>query len=120
MGKIAARRVAQVNVLGVGVHAVDMQKAALILKSRIRENAKGYVCLMGVHGIMEAQRDPGLKLIFAEAALVAPDGMPTVWMGHLQGFSAQSLRPGSNGGRHWWSGVSELHSFLLRRGYRCR
>jgi N-acetylglucosaminyldiphosphoundecaprenol N-acetyl-beta-D-mannosaminyltransferase len=37
---------------------------------------------------MEAQRDPTLKSIFAEALLVAPDGVPTVWMGHMQGFSA--------------------------------
>src|SRR5260370_18081706 len=37
---------------------------------------------------MEAQRDPSLKSILAEALLVAPDGMPTVWMGHIQGFPA--------------------------------
>src|SRR5260370_7548782 len=54
----------------------------------MRSGGKGYVCLTGVHGIMEAQRDPGLKSIFAEAFLVAPDGMPMVWMGHLQGFTA--------------------------------
>jgi N-acetylglucosaminyldiphosphoundecaprenol N-acetyl-beta-D-mannosaminyltransferase len=78
----------QVNVLGVGVHAVDVQSATLLLKELIRDGGKGYVCLTGVHGIMEAQRDPGLKSIFAEALLVAPDGMPTVWMGHLQGYSA--------------------------------
>jgi N-acetylglucosaminyldiphosphoundecaprenol N-acetyl-beta-D-mannosaminyltransferase len=78
----------QVNVLGVGVHAVDMQSAALILEARIKQSGKGYVCLTGVHGIMEAQRQPSLKPIFAEAVLVAPDGMPTVWMGHLQGFPA--------------------------------
>jgi N-acetylglucosaminyldiphosphoundecaprenol N-acetyl-beta-D-mannosaminyltransferase len=77
----------QVNVLGVGVHAVDMQSTALLLEASIKEGGKGYVCLTGVHGIMEAQRDPGLKLIFTEALLVAPDGMPTVWMGRLQGFS---------------------------------
>jgi N-acetylglucosaminyldiphosphoundecaprenol N-acetyl-beta-D-mannosaminyltransferase len=75
-----------VNVLGVGVHPIDMEKAALILEARIREGRKGYVCLAGVHGIMEAQRDPSLKLIYAQAALVAPDGMPTVWIGHAQGF----------------------------------
>jgi len=78
----------QVNVLGVGVHAVDMRSTTLLLKELIRDGRKGYVCLTGVHGIMEAQRDFGLKSIFAEALLVAPDGMPTVWMGHLQGFSA--------------------------------
>jgi N-acetylglucosaminyldiphosphoundecaprenol N-acetyl-beta-D-mannosaminyltransferase len=76
------------NVLGVGVHAIDMRSAALVLEARIRERAKGYVCLAGVHGIMEAQRNRRLKLIFAEALLVVPDGMPLTWMGHLQGFSA--------------------------------
>jgi len=76
----------KVNVLGVGVHAVNMHSAATILKSHIDTNGKGYVCLTGVHGVMEVQRDPSLKSIFSEALLVAPDGMPTVWMGHLQGF----------------------------------
>jgi N-acetylglucosaminyldiphosphoundecaprenol N-acetyl-beta-D-mannosaminyltransferase len=76
----------QVNVLGVGIHAVDMQSAAVFLDTVIREGGKGYVCLTGVHGIMEASRDPGLKSIFAKALLVAPDGMPTVWIGRIQGF----------------------------------
>jgi N-acetylglucosaminyldiphosphoundecaprenol N-acetyl-beta-D-mannosaminyltransferase len=78
----------QVNVLGVGVHAIDMQATASFFEARLRSGGKGYVCLTGVHGIMEAQRDPALKSIFAEALLVAPDGMPTVWMGHMQGFPA--------------------------------
>ena len=76
----------QANVLGVGVHAVDMRGAALLLAERIRSRAKGYVCLTGVHGIMEAQRNPRLKAIVADALLSAPDGMPTVWMGRLQGL----------------------------------
>jgi N-acetylglucosaminyldiphosphoundecaprenol N-acetyl-beta-D-mannosaminyltransferase len=76
----------QVNVLGVGVHAVDPERAALFLRDQIDGGGKGYVCLAGVHGIMEAQRDPGLKSIFAKAVLVAPDGMPTVWIGRGQGF----------------------------------
>src|ERR1700687_875104 len=78
----------QVNVLGVGVHAVDMQSIALLLEAQIKNGRKGYVCLTGVHGIMEAQRDRGVKSIFAEALLVVPDGMPTVWMGRLQGIRA--------------------------------
>jgi N-acetylglucosaminyldiphosphoundecaprenol N-acetyl-beta-D-mannosaminyltransferase len=82
------QRAEQVNVLGVGVHAVDMQSTASLFEARIRSGEKGYVCLTGVHGIMEAQRDPGLKSIFSEALLVAPDGMPTVWIGHIQGFPA--------------------------------
>ncbi len=80
--------IGQANVLGVGVHAVDMQRAALLLDEYIRKEARGYVCLAGVHGIMEAQHDLALRTIFDEALMVAPDGMPTVWMGRLQGFRA--------------------------------
>jgi N-acetylglucosaminyldiphosphoundecaprenol N-acetyl-beta-D-mannosaminyltransferase len=83
---LVAQPTGQVNVLGVGIHAVDMQSAASLINTVIREGGKGYVCLTGVHGIMEARRDLGLKSIFAKALLVAPDGMPTVWIGRLQGF----------------------------------
>ena len=85
---MTAQLTEQVNVLGVGVHAVDMQSTASLLEASIRGGGKEYVCLTGVHGIMEAQRDPGLKSIFSKALLVVPDGMPTVWIGHFQGFSA--------------------------------
>jgi len=75
------------NVLGVGVHAIDMERCVAKIKSAIEEGRKGYICLAGVHGIMEARRNPDLQAILANAHLVAPDGMPTVWMGRLQGFS---------------------------------
>jgi N-acetylglucosaminyldiphosphoundecaprenol N-acetyl-beta-D-mannosaminyltransferase len=86
--QLVVHEIGQVNVLGVGVHAIDMESTASFLEARIRDETKGYVCLAGVHGVMEARRDPGLRSIFADALLVAPDGMPTVWMGHLQGFPA--------------------------------
>jgi N-acetylglucosaminyldiphosphoundecaprenol N-acetyl-beta-D-mannosaminyltransferase len=85
---LAVQPIEQANVLGVGVHAIDMRRAASVLETQIRERKKGYVCLAGVHGIMEALRNQSLKTIFAEALLVAPDGMPLVWVGHLQSFSA--------------------------------
>src|SRR5450432_847235 len=75
------------NVLGIGVHAVDMEQAVARMHLALKEGRKGYVCLAGVHGIMEAHRSPDLRSIFANAYLVAPDGTPTVWMGHLQGLS---------------------------------
>src|SRR5215469_1069311 len=74
------------NVLGVGVHAIDMTMAIAAIETAIFERRQGYVCLTGVHGIMEAQRSPDLMGIFSMATLVLPDGMPTVWMGQLQGF----------------------------------
>lgn len=74
------------NVLGVGVHAIDVDRAVALIEAAVREGQKGYVCVTGVHGVMEAQRDPGFREILNRAFLVTPDGMPTVWIGHLQGY----------------------------------
>jgi N-acetylglucosaminyldiphosphoundecaprenol N-acetyl-beta-D-mannosaminyltransferase len=74
------------NVLGVGVHAVNLASAADALGAALRERRKGYVCVTGVHGIMEAQRDPRLRQILNTALLNVPDGMPVVWVGRRQGY----------------------------------
>jgi N-acetylglucosaminyldiphosphoundecaprenol N-acetyl-beta-D-mannosaminyltransferase len=73
------------NVLGVGVHAIDLPAAASVIETAIREGTKGYVCVTGVHGVMEAQRDFQFREILNHALLVTPDGMPTVWVGRMQG-----------------------------------
>ncbi len=73
------------DVLGVGISAIDVQDALCLSERLLREHGKGYVCLTGVHGVMEAQRDDGLRAILNRAFLCAPDGMPTVWVGRLQG-----------------------------------
>src|SRR5271154_3385193 len=75
------------NVLGVGVHAIDLSSAVGIIESAVREGGKGYVCVTGVHGVMEAQRDPQFRRILNQALLVTPDGTPTVWIGRMQGYS---------------------------------
>jgi N-acetylglucosaminyldiphosphoundecaprenol N-acetyl-beta-D-mannosaminyltransferase len=74
------------NVLGVGVHAVDMASGVHTIANAVATRSKGYVCATGVHGIMEAQRNASLRTVFSRALMVVPDGMPTVWMGHLQGL----------------------------------
>jgi len=76
---------ARANVLGIGVHAIDMEEAVGLIAAAISEGRKGYVCLTGVHGVMEAQGDPEFCGILDRALLVAPDGMPTVWVGRAQG-----------------------------------
>lgn len=78
--------VGRANVLGVGIHSVDMDAAVAVIEASIHSGHKGYVCVTGVHGVMEAQRDTRLASIFAAARLVVPDGMPTVWVGHWQGL----------------------------------
>lgn len=78
---------ARANVLGVGVHAIDVSSAVELIENAIAESRKGYVCVTGVHGVMEAQRDSEFRNILNNAMLVTPDGMPTVWVGRLQGYS---------------------------------
>jgi len=85
---VAAATKNRANVLGVGVHAIDLPTAASIIESAVREGSKGYVCVTGVHGVMEALRDPELLHILNRALLVTPDGMPTVWVGRMQVNSA--------------------------------
>ncbi len=48
---------------------------------------KQYVCVSGIHGVMESQRDEGLRAIHNSAGMVVPDGMPLVWLSRLHGFS---------------------------------
>ena len=73
------------DVLGVGVHAIDMDEAARRCEQLLASGGTGYVCVTGVHGVMESQRDPELRAILNRAFLCVPDGMPTVWVGRLQG-----------------------------------
>lgn len=75
------------NVLGVGVSAIDMREALRLVETWLGSSVRGYVCVTGVHGVMEAQKDPNFRRILNHSLLTTPDGMPTVWVGKLQGFS---------------------------------
>lgn len=73
------------NVLGIQIDALDMQGALARISSALAARQKGYICMAGVHGIMEAQRRPELKKVYADAFMTLPDGTPTVWVGRWQG-----------------------------------
>jgi len=75
------------NVLGVHISAVGMEEAVRLADDHILQGKKGYVCVTGVHGVMEAQSDPGFRHILNTATVTVPDGMPTVWVGAMQGHS---------------------------------
>ena len=76
---------ARANVLGIGIHAVDLPRVVGAIEDAVRTGTRGYVCVTSVHGIMEARRDSEFQRILSRAFLVTPDGMPTVWIGRLQG-----------------------------------
>ena len=75
----------RVNVLGVGISVLNLRTALAAIAAAVRERRKGYICVTGVHGVMEAQADPAFKQILNAAFLCTPDGMPMVWAGKLAG-----------------------------------
>jgi N-acetylglucosaminyldiphosphoundecaprenol N-acetyl-beta-D-mannosaminyltransferase len=77
----------QANILGVKVSAITMEMAVHTIEGWIARRESHYVCVTGVHGIMESQRDEGVRRVHNAAGLVTPDGMPLVWLSRLMGFS---------------------------------
>jgi N-acetylglucosaminyldiphosphoundecaprenol N-acetyl-beta-D-mannosaminyltransferase len=75
----------RVNVLGVGISALNLQSALAEIAAAISTRRKGYICVTGVHGVMEAQSNESFRNILNNAFLCTPDGMPMVWMGKING-----------------------------------
>jgi N-acetylglucosaminyldiphosphoundecaprenol N-acetyl-beta-D-mannosaminyltransferase len=122
----------RVNILGVGVSAVNMDVALRQTELLLDRGEQGYVCVTGVHGIMEAQSDDAFREILNHSFLTTPDGMPTVWLGRVHGFKEMNRvygpdymlglceRSVSRGYRHFLYGgkpgvAEELRADLLRR-----
>lgn len=73
------------NILGVNVSAINMDLALITIDNWIQSAEAHYVCVTGVHGVMESQQDISLRQIHNEAGMVTPDGMPLVWLSKLYG-----------------------------------
>ncbi len=122
----------RVNILGVGVDAVSMHAAVRRTEALLAAGKPGYVCVTGVHGIIEAQKDPAFRAILNSSAMTTPDGMPTVWIGRARGHAEMERVYGpdymlavcadgaARGCRHFLYGgregvVEELRASLERR-----
>ena len=101
----------RVNILGVGVSALNMELALRETESLLQRGEQGYVCVTGVHGIMEAQSEEQFRDILNRSFLTTPDGMPTVWLGRLHGFRQMSRVYGPD----YMLGLCERS---VERGYR--
>jgi N-acetylglucosaminyldiphosphoundecaprenol N-acetyl-beta-D-mannosaminyltransferase len=75
----------RVNVLGVGISAVNMQQTVETITGWIQSRAHHYVAVTSVHGVMECWRNPELRRIFNRSGMTTPDGMPLVWLARLAG-----------------------------------
>ena len=75
------------NVLGIGVSLVNMDRAVQAIGEWIDRRDRQYVCVTGVHGVMECQRSSNLRRIHNAAGMVTPDGMPLAWLLRLAGHT---------------------------------
>ncbi len=123
----------RVNVLGVGISVLNLRTALDAIAAAVRERRKGYICVTGVHGVMEAQVDESFKKILNDAFLCTPDGMPMVWAGRLDGHREMSRVYGpdlmldvcrwseTSGAKHFFyggaDGVAELLSQKLKEKF---
>ncbi|MAT47615.1 MAG: glycosyltransferase [Verrucomicrobiaceae bacterium] len=86
MSRKDSSAVTRVNVLGVGISALNMRLAVeQALEGADRSDFSGYITVSGVHGVMESHRDIDLRRIHNRSFLSTPDGMPMVWMAKWSG-----------------------------------
>ena len=122
----------RVNILGVGVSAIDMALALDAIDGWIEDRSATFVCIRDVHGIMASQHDEAYRAIHSRAGMVTPDGMPVVWAARMMGYrhvrkvsgtdlmAAVCERSISRGHRHFLYGgapgvADELAAALERR-----
>jgi N-acetylglucosaminyldiphosphoundecaprenol N-acetyl-beta-D-mannosaminyltransferase len=75
----------RVNILGVGVSAINMEDALRTVDGWIEKQQRHYVCVCPVHSIMECRRSEEVRRVFNGAGMVTPDGMPVVWVARWSG-----------------------------------
>lgn len=69
-----------VNILGVGVSALNLETTVDYFAAWIKAGEKQYVCCCNVHAVMESRRSSSVRRVLNQAGMVTPDGMPLVWL----------------------------------------
>jgi N-acetylglucosaminyldiphosphoundecaprenol N-acetyl-beta-D-mannosaminyltransferase len=101
----------RLNIVGTAIGVLNLDSAVDLLAGWLREERTGrYVCVTGVHGVMEGLRDEGIRRIHNRAAVCVPDGMPLTWVGRLRGHRAMDRVYGPDL-------MLRLHALAARRGW---
>jgi N-acetylglucosaminyldiphosphoundecaprenol N-acetyl-beta-D-mannosaminyltransferase len=101
----------RINILGIGAMPLNLDKAAATLERWRVEGQRKYVCVISVHGLVVAQRDPAIRSALNGCGMATEDGMPLVWWSRLAGFAQARRVCGSDL-------LDAVCSYGLQRGYR--
>jgi N-acetylglucosaminyldiphosphoundecaprenol N-acetyl-beta-D-mannosaminyltransferase len=83
-------RTPRINVLGVGISAINLDVAISKIAEWIDNRECQYVNVCTVHTIMECYQNPALRKIINSSGLATPDGMPLMWLCRYYGFKKAS------------------------------
>ena len=86
--------VTRVDVLGVPITPCTLDEAVDRVAAWIATDKRAFATFTGVHGVMEAQRDPNVLRAHRAAAMVACDGAPMVWASRWAGVEIADRVPG--------------------------
>jgi N-acetylglucosaminyldiphosphoundecaprenol N-acetyl-beta-D-mannosaminyltransferase len=78
-------QIQRVNILGVEVSAIDMDRALMMFRAWIAERTHQYVCVTPAHAVMDCYRNRSLRTAFNHSGMTTPDGMAIVWLLRLHG-----------------------------------
>jgi N-acetylglucosaminyldiphosphoundecaprenol N-acetyl-beta-D-mannosaminyltransferase len=126
-------RIPRINVLGVGISAINLEVTINKIAEWIDNRKCQYVNVCTVHTIMECYRNPVLRQIINSSGMATPDGMPLVWLCGYYGFKNASRVYGPDlmldlceysvlkGYRHFFyggnEGVADQLSTVLKNRY---
>lgn len=77
------------KVLGTQLDVLDWQQALLTSLHWAQRRESRYVCHTNVHAVITGTRDDSFRHTLNGADLVAPDGMPLVWVMRRRGHARQ-------------------------------
>ena len=104
-------RIRYLNVLGTRLAALNMEMAVDLISSWVEADKRGrYVCVTGVHGVMEGFRCSSIRQAHNSADACVPDGMPMTWIGRIRGHRSMDRVYGPDL-------MLELLALSARKGY---
>ena len=70
----------------MGISCTDIPGVVDCISEWIADREGHYVCVTGMHGVMESRDDSELREIHNRSGLTTPDGMPMVWASRWAGI----------------------------------
>ncbi len=85
-----------IKILGTRVHMIQLPEVVALMDHWVQDepDKHHHVVNTGMHGIMEAHRNPGIKEILNSAALLAPDGILTILIARIHGYRLKKQETG--------------------------